>query len=87
MRPVADRESRGIARGDCSSTRRFFCLNQMPLNRFTPPAKHVLQLRFQYRFIMRRFGCSDVKHEAQHGQIAALDFQAPIEQLGAFGLC
>ena len=77
---IGQRKTFGKPGSNGSRAARFHMLGQLMLNRFGPAAQHILQRGFQRAFAFDRLSAANVQNEAQHGQIAAFDLQAPIEQ-------
>ena len=66
--------------GECRGPSFFDHGAELVLDRFGPATKESLELFFQRRFIRRLCAVANIEHEAQHGEIATLDFEAPVEQ-------
>ena len=60
-----------------------FIFGEFRFHRFGPAPQHRLQGVLERAFVKFGLALPDVEHEAQHGKIAAFDFQAPVEQPAA----
>ena len=61
-------------------------VGELAFDRFAPAANHCLQPFVERRFFGRLLPVADIVDEAEHGEIAALDRQAPVEQRGVGGI-
>ena len=79
-RAIGGRESFCETQGQRRCAPLFLEGEQFVLDRFAPSAKQGLELFFESRFVGLLGAFANVEDEPQHGEIAAFDLEAPVQQ-------